>query len=246
MLITRWQHVQLCNIYHSCTVFISMIYNLIHKIPIFCLSQSNIIYKSYTKSKKHKNIFTNLISFCDRFIQWFCPCIVLCYVMHKILTFNNISEKLQSHFKWIIIIAAVADNPDTVFSRRLIADQSPIGCRLISKKLQTFCNQKQTLKIQSPTSRRPIANWLPIAPHLIADWLPTDRRWVGNHCPITQQYSINTRSLSAPEPMLDLCLVSSSDINLKAISWRQFYKRYLNHWSLKLTWELLIWYLFQI
>ena len=129
-------------------------------------------------------------------------------------------------------VAAVADNPDTVFSRRLIADQSPIGCRPISKKLQTFCNQKQTLKIQSPTSRRPIANRLPIAPQLIADWLPTDRRRVGNHCPITQQYSINTRSLRAPEPMLDLFLVSSSDINLKAISWRQFYKRYFNHWSL--------------
>ena len=35
------------------------------------------------------------------------------------------------------------------FSRRLIAHQSPIGCRPISKKLQTFCNQKQTLKILS-------------------------------------------------------------------------------------------------
>ena len=96
-------------------------------------------------------------------------------------------------------VAVVADNPDAIFSRRLIADQSPNGCRSISKKLQTFCNQKQTLKIQSPTSRRPIANWLPIASQLIADWLATDRRRVGNHCPITRQYSINTRSLSAPD-----------------------------------------------
>ena len=101
-------------------------------------------------------------------------------------------------------VAAVADNPDTVFSCRLIADQSPIGCRPIFKMLQTFCNHKQTLKIQSPTSCRPIADRLPIAPQLIADWLPTDHRRVGNHCPITRQYSINTRSLSAPEPMLDL------------------------------------------
>ena len=124
--------------------------------------------------------------------------------------------------------------------RRSVADRSP-------KRLQTFCNQKQTLKIQSPTSRRPIANRLPIAPQLIAEWLPTDRRRVGNHCPITRQYSINTRSLSAPEPMLDLLTVtSSSDINLKAISWRQFYRRYFNHRSLKLTWKLFIWYFFQI
>ena len=114
----------------------------------------------------------------------------------------------------------VADNSDTVFSRWLIADQSPIGCRPIFTKLQSFCNQKQTLKIQSPTSRRPIANRLPIAPQLIADWLPKDRRRVDNYCPITRHYSINTRSLSAPEPMLDLFSVSSSDINLKAISWR--------------------------
>ena len=96
-------------------------------------------------------------------------------------------------------VAVFADNPDAIFSRRLIADQSSNGCRSISKKLQTFCNQKQTLKIQSPTSRRPIANWLPIASQLIADWLATDRRRVGNHCPITRQYSINTRSLSAPD-----------------------------------------------
>ena len=143
-------------------------------------------------------------------------------------------------------VAAVAANPDTVFSRRLIADQSPIICRPISKTLQSFCNQKQTLKIQSPTSRRPIANRLPIAPQLIADWLPTDRRRVDNHCPITLHYSINTRSLSAPEPMLDLFSVSSSGINLKAISWRQFYNRYFKHRSLKLTWKLLIWYFFQI
>ena len=88
------------------------------------------------------------------------------------------------------------------------------------------------LKIQSPSSRRPITNRLPIAPQLIADWSP----WVGNHFPITRQYSINTRSLSAPEPVLNLFSVNSSYINLKAISWRQFYKRYFNHQSLKLTW----------
>ena len=129
-------------------------------------------------------------------------------------------------------VAVVADNPDTVFSRRLIADQSPIGYRPISKKLQNFCNQKQTLKIQSPTSRRPIANQLAIAPQLIADWLPTDCRRVDNHCPIRRHYNINTRSLRAPGPMLDLFSVSYSDMNLKAILWRQFYKRYFKHRSL--------------
>ena len=134
-----------------------------------------------------------------------------------------------------VAVVVVADNPDTVFSRRLIADQSPIGCRPISKKLQTVCNQKQTLKIQPPTSCRPIANRLPIAPQSIADWLPTDRLRVGKHCLITRQHSINTRSLSASESMLDLFPASSSDINLKAISWRQFDKRYVNHRSLKMT-----------
>ena len=73
-------------------------------------------------------------------------------------------------------VAVVVDNPDTVFSHRLIADQSPIGWGPISKKLQTFCNQKQTAKIQSPTSRQPIANRLPIAPQLIAAWLPIGRQ----------------------------------------------------------------------
>ena len=58
----------------------------------------------------------------------------------------------------------------TIPTQYLVADQSPIGCRPISKKSQTFCNQKQTLKIQPPTSCRPIANRLPIAPQLIADW----------------------------------------------------------------------------
>ena len=144
------------------------------------------------------------------------------------------------------LIADQLQRLQTIPTQLLVADLSPIGCQPISKKLQGFCNQKQTLKIQSPTSRRPIANRLPNAPQLIADWLPTDRRRVDNHCPITRYYSINTRSLSAPEPMLDLFSVSSNDINLKAISWRQFYKRYFKHRSLKLTWKLLIWYFFQI
>ena len=68
--------------------------------------------------------------------------------------------------------------------------QPPIGCRPIYKKLQTFCNQKQTLKIHAPNSRRPIANRLPIAPQLITDWLPTGRRRVGNRCPITRHQVI--------------------------------------------------------
>ena len=66
-------------------------------------------------------------------------------------------------------VAAVADNPDIVFSRRMIADQSPIGCRPISKKLQTFCNQKQTPKIQSPTDRQSVADRSPTDRRLIAD-----------------------------------------------------------------------------
>ena len=119
-------------------------------------------------------------------------------------------------------------------SRRSVADRSPKSCRI-----SAFKNKR------SRYSRRPIPNRLPIAPHLIADWLPTDRRRVDNRCPITRDM-INTRSLSAPEPMLDLFSGSCSDINLKAISWSQFYKRYFKHRSLKLTWKLLIWYFFQI
>ena len=73
-------------------------------------------------------------------------------------------------------VAAVANNPDTVFSRRLIADQSPIGCRPISKKLQSFCNQEQTLKIQSPTDRQLVADRSPTDHRLTADWSPTGRQ----------------------------------------------------------------------
>ena len=120
-------------------------------------------------------------------------------------------------------------------SRRSVADRSPKRCRVSAIKNK-----------RSRYSRRPIAHRLSIAPKLIADWLPTDRRRVDNHCPITRHYSINTRSLSAPEPMLDLFSVSSSGITLKVISWRQFYNRYFKHRSLNLTWKLLIWYFFQI
>ena len=123
----------------------------------------------------------------------------------------------------------VADNPDTVFNRRLIADQPPIGCRPISKKLQTFCNQKRTLKIQSPIQIQSPTNrqWAD-------DRSPTDRRLIADGSATTVRlHDSRVRSLSATEPMLDLFLVSSSDINLKAISWRQFYKRYFNHRSLK-------------
>ena len=135
------------------------------------------------------------------------------------------------------LIAEQLQRLQTIPTQFLVADQSPIGCRPISKTLHTFCSQKQTLKIQSPTSRRPIAKRLPIPPQLIADWSPTGR-------PPLSDYT-TTRSLSAPEPMLDLFSVSSSDINLNAISWRQFYKRYFNHRSLKLACKLLIWYLFK-
>ena len=64
----------------------------------------------------------------------------------------------------------------TIPTQFLFADWSPTSHRPISKKLQTFCNQKQTLKIQSPTSRRSLPNWS-----------TTDRQQVGNHCPITRQ-----------------------------------------------------------
>ena len=67
----------------------------------------------------------------------------------------------------------------TVPTHFLVTDWSPIGCRPISKMLQTVCNKKKkkkTPKIQSPTSRRPIANRLPIAPRLIADWSATTVR----------------------------------------------------------------------
>ena len=146
---------------------------------------------------------------------------------------------------WLLQVKPLCDQIDRreVFvGRRQVADwsptscccckQSPIGSRPISKKLQSFCNKK-TLKIQSPTSRRPIANRLPIAPQLILDWLSTDHRRVDSHSPITRHYSINTRSSSAPEPILDLFSVSSSDINLTAVSWRQFFK-YFKHRLLKI------------
>ena len=96
----------------------------------------------------------------------------------------------------------VADWLQTIPTQFLVADWSPTSRRSVadrsSKSCKVFAIKKQTLKTQSPTSRRPIANQLPIAPQLIADWLPTDRRRVDNHCPITRNYSINTKSLSAP------------------------------------------------
>ena len=98
-------------------------------------------------------------------------------------------------------------------SRRLVADWSPKSCRLSAIK-----NKRSKYRCQ------PVADRLPIGCRSLPNWSPTDRRRVGNRCPITRQYSINIRSLSAPEPMLDLFSVNSSDIDLKAISWRQLYR----------------------
>ena len=53
--------------------------------------------------------------------------------------------------------------------RRSVADRSP-------KRLHTFCNQKQTLKIQSPTDRQPVADRSPTDRRVIADWSPTGRQ----------------------------------------------------------------------
>ena len=152
---------------------------------------------------------------------------------------------------WLLQVKPLCDQIDRrkVFvGRRQVADRSPTGWRLTADQLQRLQTIPTQFLVadQSPTSRRLIANRLPIAPQLIADCLPTDRRRIDNHCPITQNYSINIRSLSAPEPMLDLFSVSSSDIDMKAISWRQFYKRYYKHRSLRLTWKILIWYFFHI
>ena len=162
-----------------------------------------------------------------------------------------------------------------VFDGRLqVADRSPTGRRLIADQLQRLqtiqtqflvvdwlLNSRRSVADRSPKScivsaiknkcsrysRQPVADRSPIGCRSLPNWSPTDCRRVVNHCPITRHYSINTRSLlSAPEPKLDLFSVSCSDINLKAISWRQFYQRYIKHRSLKLTWKLLIWYFFQI
>ena len=77
-------------------------------------------------------------------------------------------------------VATVADNPDTVFSRRLIANQSPIGCRPISKKLQSFCykktNAQDTVANQSPTDRQSVADRSPTDRRLIADGSTTTVR----------------------------------------------------------------------
>ena len=136
-----------------------------------------------------------------------------------------IAEQLQ-RLQTIPTQFLVADWSPT--SRRSVADRSPKSCTLSVIKNKRSRYSRQPVADRSPTSRRPV-------PHLIADLLPTDCRGVGNHCLITRHCSINTRSLSAPEPMLDLFSVSSSDINLKTILWRQFYKRYFNHRSLKLA-----------
>ena len=69
-------------------------------------------------------------------------------------------------------VAAVADNPDTVCSRRLITDQSPIGCRPISKVtefLQSTTNAQDTVANQSPTDRQSVADRSPTHRRLIAD-----------------------------------------------------------------------------
>ena len=78
----------------------------------------------------------------------------------------------------------------------------------------------------SATGRRPVADLLATALQPPCDhpkfWSQGDRRPVASY------------------------VIILSDINLKAISWRQFYKRCFNHRSLKLTRKLLIWYFFQI
>ena len=134
-------------------------------------------------------------------------------------------------------ISVVVDNPKTVFSRRLIADQLPTDLKNVADFLQSKTNAQDTVANQSPTDHQSVADRSPTDRRLIADWSATNVWW---HC----LYSINNKSLSAPEPMLDLFSVSYSDINLNAISWWQFYRRYLNCQSLKLTWKLLIWYFF--
>ena len=102
---------------------------------------------------------------------------------------------------------------DTVFSCRPVADRLPTDLQKVSEFLQSKTNAPDTVANQSPTDRQSVA-----------DRSLTDRRRVDNHCPITRHYIVNTRSLSAPEPMLDSFSASSNDKNLKAISWKQFYE----------------------
>ena len=144
------------------------------------------------------------------------------------------------------LIADQSQRLQTIPTQFLVADWSPTSRRSVADRSPKSCRLSAIINKRSRYSRQPVVDRSPIGCQSLPNWLPTDRRRVSNHCPITRQYSINTRSLSAPEPMLDLSSVSTCDINLKAILWRQFYKRYFNHRSLKLTWKLLIWYFFQI
>ena len=140
----------------------------------------------------------------------------------------------------------IAEQLQTIPTQFLVADWSPTSRRSVDDRSPKSCTLSAIKNKRSRYSRQPVADRSPIGCRSLPNWSPTDRWRVGNHCPITRHYSINTRSLSTPEPMLDLFSVSSSDINLKAISWRQFYKRYFNHRSLELAWKLLIRYFFQI
>ena len=96
------------------------------------------------------------------------------------------------------------------------------------------------------TSKLRITGTLRKIQFLIAQWLHWLQLFFSRKAVADRLQYMCDRGLSAPAPMLDLFSVSSSDINLKAISWRLFYKRYFNHQSLKLTWKLLIRYFFQI
>ena len=113
-----------------------------------------------------------------------------------------------------------------------IADRLPTGRRLVADRPPKSCRVSAIKNKRSKYSRQPVADRSPIGCRSLPNWSPTDCRRIDNHCPITRHYSINTRSLIAPEPMMDLFSVSSRDINLKAISWGQFYKRHFKHRSL--------------
>ena len=74
---------------------------------------------------------------------------------------------------WLVthrrLVAAVADNPDTDFSRRLIADRLPTDLQIVADFLKSKTNAQDTVANQSPTDRQSVPDRSPTDRRLIAD-----------------------------------------------------------------------------
>ena len=126
------------------------------------------------------------------------------------------------------------------------------GCRSIGDWSTTTIPK---IGDQSATGGRLIANWLEMG----CDWSATGWRLVGDRSAmgwwLTTDQTIccvgvimnkaltNCTNMVISISIMPYCLFLCY-FNLKATSWRQFYKRYFNHQSLKLTWKKITYLIF--